>query len=80
MPECLLVPEIFDRYTQAGILLPNKTNDKLKLQPYVAYTFKRLDANDDAGHYFLTSAVIFSWMHTMPSLRRNTAAGRFTLM
>jgi hypothetical protein len=39
-------------YTQAGILLPNKTNDKLKLQPYAAYTFKQLEANDDAGHYF----------------------------
>jgi hypothetical protein len=39
-------------YTQAGLLLPNKTNDKLKLQPYAAYTFKRLKALDDAGHYF----------------------------
>jgi hypothetical protein len=46
-------------YTQAGLLLPNKTQDKVKLQPYAAYTFQRLQALDEVGHYFDIGCNIF---------------------
>ena len=39
-------------YTQAGLLLPNKPNNKVKVQPFAAYTFKSLKALDEGGHYF----------------------------
>lgn len=39
-------------YTQAGMLLPKGQQDKVRVQPFAAYTFKSFDALDQAGHYF----------------------------
>jgi hypothetical protein len=40
-------------YTQAGFLLPkNSDAPKLRVQPFVAYTLKKLDALPAAGSYF----------------------------
>ena len=40
-------------YTQAGLLLPkNSDAPKLRVQPFVAYTLKKLDALPAAGSYF----------------------------
>jgi hypothetical protein len=39
-------------YTQAGFLLPNKSDQKIKLQPYAAYTYKKLEALDQSEHAF----------------------------
>ncbi|MEY3956357.1 MAG: hypothetical protein RLZ73_811 [Bacteroidota bacterium] len=40
-------------YTQAGLLLPkNSDAPKLRVQPFVAYTMKQLDALPAAGSYF----------------------------
>ncbi|HAN39513.1 MAG TPA: porin [Chitinophagaceae bacterium] len=39
-------------YTQAGLLLPKGKSDKLRWQPFAAYTYKKLDALDQAGSYF----------------------------
>jgi hypothetical protein len=40
-------------YTQAGLLLPkNSDSPKLRIQPFIAYTLKQLDALPAAGSYF----------------------------
>jgi hypothetical protein len=39
-------------YTQAGILLPGERNSKIRLQPFAAYTLKKLKALDQTGHYY----------------------------
>lgn len=39
-------------YTQAGLLLPNKQQHKVRVQPFAAYTFKKLKALDNNGHYY----------------------------
>ncbi|TAD84631.1 MAG: porin [Bacteroidetes bacterium] len=39
-------------YTQAGLLLPSGKQSKMRVQPFAAYTFKKLEALDQAGSYF----------------------------
>ena len=46
-------------YTQAGLLLPKGKHDKMRIQPFAAYTYKKLDALDEAGHYFDVGGNIF---------------------
>ena len=46
-------------YTQAGLLLPKGKNNKVRVQPFAAYTFKKLEALDDNGHYFDAGANFF---------------------
>lgn len=46
-------------YTQAGLLLPKGKNGKMRIQPFAAYTYKKFDALDQAGHYFDAGANFF---------------------
>jgi hypothetical protein len=46
-------------YTQAGFLLPKSEKGKLRIQPFGAYTYKKLEALDDNGHYFDVGANFF---------------------
>lgn len=48
-------------YAQAGLLLPKLNPDRKssRLQPFVAYTNKKLDYLDETGHYFDFGANIF---------------------
>jgi hypothetical protein len=46
-------------YTQAGLLLPKGKSDKLRVQPFGAYTWKKLDYLDEAGSYFDVGANFF---------------------
>ena len=46
-------------YTQAGLLLPKGKNGKTRIQPFAAYTYKKFDALDQAGHYFDAGANFF---------------------
>lgn len=39
-------------YTQAGFLLPKGKSEKMRIQPFAAYTYKNFEALDQAGHYF----------------------------
>ena len=39
-------------YTQAGLLLPKGKSNKMRVQPFAAYTFKKFDILDEAGSYF----------------------------
>ncbi len=39
-------------YTQAGVLLPKGNHGKMRIQPFGAYTFKKLEALDQNGSYF----------------------------
>ena len=39
-------------YTQAGFLLPGASHNKVRLQPFAAYTMKKLKALDQTGHYY----------------------------
>jgi hypothetical protein len=46
-------------YTQAGWLLPRFTNSKLRLQPFGAMTWKKLDYLDSTGNYWDVGANFF---------------------
>ncbi|MBL7855179.1 MAG: porin [Cyclobacteriaceae bacterium] len=39
-------------YTQAGYLIPKFKNERVRFQPFSAYTWKKLEYLDDDGHYF----------------------------
>lgn len=39
-------------YTQAGLLLPKGKSDKMRVQPFAAYTYKKFDMLDEGGSYF----------------------------
>jgi hypothetical protein len=39
-------------YTQAGLLLPKGKSNKLRVQPFAAYTFKKFEILDEGGNYF----------------------------
>lgn len=39
-------------YVQAGLLLPKGKSNKLRLQPFGAYTYKQFEYLDEPGHYF----------------------------
>lgn len=39
-------------YTQAGLLLSKMKSNKLRIQPYGAYTWKKFDYLDEPGNYF----------------------------
>jgi hypothetical protein len=38
-------------YVQSGILLPKGNNNKIRVQPFGAYTWKKINYLDDNGHY-----------------------------
>jgi hypothetical protein len=46
-------------YTQAGLLLPKGNKGKMRIQPFAAHTYKKLEALDDNGHYFDVGANFF---------------------
>lgn len=46
-------------YTQAGFLLPKSKQGKLRMQPFAAHTFKKIEAVDQCGHYFDAGANFF---------------------
>ena len=39
-------------YTQAGFLLPKGKTNKMRVQPFAAYTYKKFDFLDEGGSYF----------------------------
>ncbi|MBX7242416.1 MAG: porin [Bacteroidia bacterium] len=46
-------------YTQAGYLLPKNISSKVRLQPFVAYTYKNFEALNKATHYIDTGCNLF---------------------
>lgn len=51
-------------YVQSGLLLPDWTgHDKVRLQPFAAWTFKALDALEKNGHYWDAGANLFIQQH-----------------
>jgi hypothetical protein len=46
-------------YTQAGLLLPKGKGGKMRVQPFAAYTWKKLDYLDNVGSYYDFGANFF---------------------
>lgn len=46
-------------YTQAGFLLPKNLSKKVRIQPFAAHTWKKLDYLGTAGHYWDAGANFF---------------------
>jgi hypothetical protein len=61
-------------YTQAGFILP-KFSEKLRLQPYLAYTWKDLQALNQPGHYYNVGVnLLFLGNHAKISLEYSSRA------
>jgi len=46
-------------YTQAGFLLPKSLSRKIRLQPFAAHTYKKLEYLGQGGHYWDLGANVF---------------------